>query len=58
MTGTSFMEKPLFVLVEEGTDFKPGVLGDLEYIRFAKGKIAECFTPVLEGLREPGFRFS
>jgi hypothetical protein len=58
MAGASFTEKPLFLLVEEGTDFKSGVLGDLEYIRFAKGKIAECFTPVLEGLRELGFRFS
>ena len=58
MTGASFTEKPLFVLLEEGTDFKSGVLGDLEYIRFAKGKIADSFTPVLEGLRELGFRFS
>ena len=58
MAGASFIEKPLFVLVEEGVDFKPAVLGDLEYIGFAKGKITDCFTPVLEGLRELGFQFT
>lgn len=56
--GASFAEKPLFVLVEEGVDFKPAVLGDLEYISFAKGKISDCFTPILEGLRELGFEFT
>jgi len=58
MTGANFIEKPLVALVEEGVDFKSGVLGDLEYIRFTKGRVADCFTPILEGFRELGFQFS
>jgi len=58
MTGATFTEKPLFVLVEEGADFKSGVLGDLEYIRFEKSRIADSFTPIVGGLRELGFQFS
>lgn len=57
MSGASFSDKPLIVLVEEGADFKPGVLGDLEYIKFLPAHIASCFVPIAEGLRELGFKF-
>jgi hypothetical protein len=58
MTGADFAQKPIILLVEEGVEFKAGVLGDLEYIRFEKGRVADCFTPILEGFRELGFSFS
>lgn len=58
MTGANFSEKPIIILVEEGVEFKPGILGDINYIRFGKGQIASSFTPILEGLRELEFSFS
>jgi len=57
-TSAGMSGKPLIVLVEEGLAFKPGLLGDIDYIRFAKGAFAECFIPIAEGLRELGFRFA
>jgi hypothetical protein len=57
MTGASFSEKPLFVLVESGADFKSGILGDLEYVRFPAGQVPSAFISLIEGLRELGFNF-
>lgn len=48
-------EKPLFVLCDTNADFKPGILGDLEYIPFAAPRIEGAFIAVLEGLKELGF---
>ena len=44
--------KPLFLLKEEGTSFKPGLLADVEYIPFESHAIEKAFIPLLEGLRE------
>lgn len=43
-------EKPLFVLLEEGLQWKAGIHGDIEYIKFPKGNIEASFIEVLEGL--------
>lgn len=58
MAGADFLGKPLIPLVEEGAQFKPGVLGDIEYIRFKEGEITQTFTPLIEGLRELGYSFA
>jgi len=55
MTGAELADIPLIALVEEETEFKSGILGDLEFIRFPKGQISETITPILEGLRELGY---
>ena len=47
--------KPLFLLIEEGVDFKPGLLADLEYIKFPKGNIGGSLLGILEGIRELGY---
>ena len=57
MSGAEFAGKPIVLLVEQGVEFKPGVLGDIEYIQFPEGEIAASFAPILEGLRELGFAF-
>ena len=54
--GAAFTSRPLILLIEEGVTFKPGVLGDLEYIRFSEGQIPMAFVPLLEGLQELGYR--
>jgi hypothetical protein len=54
--GAIFTGKPLILLIEEGVTFKPGILGDLEYFRFASGQISTAFVPLLEGLQELGYR--
>lgn len=54
----SVAAKPIFLLIERGVEFKPGILGDLEYILFEPGQITGAFTPILEGLRELGFALS
>lgn len=56
-SGATFLEKPLIVLVEEGLEFKPGVLGDIEYIKFPKDHISESFISIMEGLTELGYSF-
>lgn len=58
MAGADFLGKPLIPLVEQGVDFKGGVHGDLEYIKFKDGEISQTFTPITEGLRELGFSFA
>lgn len=45
-------EKPLFILKENGVEFKPGILADLEFIPFNIDAIEETFIPILEGLKE------
>lgn len=54
----SLVAKPIFLLIERGVEFKPGILGDQEYILFEPGQITGAFTPILEGLRELGFALS
>ena len=58
ITGAEFIGKPLILLAEEGVEFKSGILGDLEYIRFPEGHVSQSITPILEGLRELGFSFA
>lgn len=41
---------PIIVLVEEGTDWDKGLLGDIEYIEFPKGIISKTFIRLLEGV--------
>jgi hypothetical protein len=43
-------EKPLFVLLEEGLQWKAGIHGDIEYIKFPQGNIDTSFVEILEGL--------
>jgi hypothetical protein len=49
--------KPLFVLKEKTYSFKPGLLGDHEYIPFTSPTIETTFVPILEGIRDLGFTF-
>jgi len=58
VAGADFLKKPVFLLVQEDTEFKPGILGDLEFIRFAPDQIEQAFLPLIEGLREIGFSFT
>lgn len=51
----SALKKPLFILIEDGVDFKPGLLADLEYLKFAKGNITNTFLGMLEGVKEIGY---
>ena len=48
-------DKPLFVLRDTNADFRPGILGDLEFVPFTAPKIEAAFVPILEGLKELGF---
>jgi hypothetical protein len=51
------LEKPLFLLKEKAYEFKPGLLGDHEYIPFTNLIIETTFVPILEGIRDLGFKF-
>lgn len=53
--GASFLQKPLFLLVEEGVELSPGVNADLEYIKFPAGSVSEAFLRIMEGLVDLGF---
>jgi hypothetical protein len=50
------LEKPLFLLKEKQYPFKPGLLGDHEFIPFTAPTIETTFIPILEGLRNLGFK--
>ena len=52
------LDKPLFLLIEEGVKFDPGIHGDIEYIRFSEATLSEALIKLLEGLRELGYEFS
>jgi hypothetical protein len=45
-------KKPVFLLKSDDTQFKHGLLGDLEYIPFPKGQISRTFVHILEGIKE------
>ncbi len=49
--------KPLFILKEKTYSFKPGLLGDREYIPFTSPTLETTFVPILEGIRDLGFTF-
>jgi len=55
--GASFIGKPLFILLAEGTEYKAGIHGDLEFIEFPAGTISTSFTSLLEGFNELGYKF-
>lgn len=55
--GATFLEKPLFILIEKGANFISGIHGDSEYIEFSPGEISETFIPILQGLQERGYSF-
>ena len=57
MAGADFLGKPLIPLIEGGVDFKSGIHGDLEYIKFKESEISQTFAPIIEGLRELGYSF-
>ena len=44
------------MLRDTRTDFKSGILGDMEYIPFTAPAIEGAFISVLEGLKELGYR--
>lgn len=52
---TASPKKPVLILVEEGVEWKSGIHGDIEYIRFPVGNIDASFIRVLEGLDDVGF---
>ena len=45
------MSLPVVPLIEDGVTFEPGLLGDLEWIPFARGHIADTFTSVLDAIK-------
>lgn len=57
-TGAAFINKPLILLIEGGVEFKPGILGDIEYIQFPSENISSSFVSILEGLQELGYSLS
>jgi hypothetical protein len=48
--------KPLFLLKERTASFKSALLADHEYIPFDGSNVETTFIPILEGLRELGYR--
>jgi hypothetical protein len=54
MVGES-KDKPLFLLKQNDFSYKPGLLGDREYIPFVPDYIESTFIPILEGLRDLGY---
>lgn len=50
--------KPLILIKDASSIFKPGLLADLEFIPFSEARIEQAFIPLLEGLRALGYRFS
>jgi hypothetical protein len=44
-------KKPVFLLKREDLEFKPGMLGDLEFIPFPSGHVSKTFVHILEGVR-------
>jgi hypothetical protein len=54
----SVQGKPLIVVRDSATSFKPALLADLEYIPFAAPHVEAAFIPLLEGLRALGYTFS
>ncbi len=49
------IDMPLIVLRERAAAFKPGILGDHEFIPFDAPYIETTFVPLMEGLRELGY---
>lgn len=49
--GTQDTKVFLILLLEDGAEFEQGIYGDHEFIPFPKGRIAEAFLPLLEGIR-------
>jgi hypothetical protein len=44
--------RPLFILEEDGTNFKPALVGsDYERAKFSKGHLSETFTKILQGIQ-------
>ena len=53
----SLSEKPVFLLKEDSYIHNGGLLSDHEYIPFKSPRIETSFIPIIEGLRELGFKF-
>ncbi|MBS4095928.1 MAG: hypothetical protein KGZ83_03710 [Sulfuricella sp.] len=49
--------KPLILIKDATSAFRPGLLADLEFIPFSEARIEQAFIPLLEGLRAIGFMF-
>ncbi len=54
---SNLVGKPLILIKEASSAFKPGLLADHEFISFSSPRIEQVFIPLLEGLRAIGFRF-
>jgi len=50
------IQKPLFLLKESQYSFKPGLLGDHEFIPFVTPNLETTFIPILEGIKNVGFK--
>jgi len=55
-TFAAALDKPLFVLIEEGMDNIPGIHGDLEYIPFRHNNLGPILLKLVQGLKALGFR--
>jgi len=51
------LEKPLFLLIEEGVEAELGIHGDREYIPFTMASLHGAIIKLLQGLRELGYEF-
>jgi hypothetical protein len=51
------LEKPLFLLIEDGVEAEIGIHGDREYIRFTMATLHDAMIKLLQGLRELGYEF-
>lgn len=49
--------KPLILIRDTTAGFKPGLLADHEFIPICAGCVEQAFIPLLEGLRNVGYRF-
>ena len=45
-------EKPVFILKDIASNFKPAIFGDHEFIPFQAPSIENAYVPILEGLKE------
>jgi len=55
-TFAAALDKPLFVLIEEGIDKIPGIHGDLEYVPFGHNNLGPILLKLVQGLNALGFR--
>ena len=52
ITTASVLRKPVFILKHADAELTAGILGDHEYIPFARGALSKTFIAILEGINE------